>query len=57
MGKKEKKKLIKLIKKLNIMSWGIQPRKNNDGWYDISLSGYIKGERDNERNNRSSKRL
>lgn len=42
MDKKEKKSLIKLIKKLNIMSWGIKPRENNEGWYDISLSGYKK---------------
>lgn len=40
MNKKEKKSLIKLIKKLEIMSWGIVPRKDNEGWYDISLSGY-----------------
>ena len=42
MDKKEKKQLIKLIKKLKIMSWGIEPRKNSEGWYDISLSGYKK---------------
>ena len=40
MNKKEKKDLIKLIKELKIMSWGIKPRKNQDGWFDISLSGY-----------------
>lgn len=43
MEKNEKKQLIKLIKKLNIMSWGITPRKDNEGWYDISLSGYKEG--------------
>jgi len=42
MDKKEKKDLIKLIKKLNIMSWGIKPRKDSEDWYDISLSGYKK---------------
>lgn len=42
MNKKEKKSLIKLIKKLEIMSWGITPRKDSDGWYDISLSGFDK---------------
>lgn len=42
MSKKQKKDLIKLIKSLNIMSWGIKPRKDNEGWFDISLSGYKK---------------
>lgn len=40
MNKKEKKQLIKLIKKMKIMSWRIEPRKDNEDWYDISLSGY-----------------
>jgi len=40
MNKEEKKDLIKLIKKLDILSWGIEPRKDEKGWYDITLNGY-----------------
>ena len=43
MNPKEKKQLIKLIKKLELMSWKIEPREEQEGWYDIELSGYKKG--------------
>ena len=43
MNSKEKKELIKLIKKLNILSWRIEPRKNNSDMIDIELSGLKKG--------------
>ncbi len=39
MENKEKKELIRLLKNMNILSWGIHPRKNEEGWYDIYLSG------------------
>ena len=42
MNKKEKKELIKLIKKLDILAWGIKERKNQKGMWDISLSGVDK---------------
>ena len=41
MNKKTKKDLIKIIKKMDILSWGIKPRKNNGAWVDISLSGTV----------------
>lgn len=40
MIKKEKKQLIKSIKKMKILSWSIKPRKDNENWCDIELSGY-----------------
>lgn len=39
MNKKEKKDLIKLIKKLDILAWGIKERPNQKNWYDITLTG------------------
>lgn len=39
MNKEDKKDLIKLIKNLDILSWGIKEREHQKGWWDISLSG------------------